>query len=532
MFVQAYTALMSHYRTESIALSRPVGALRARAESDALQAMQADMETMSLSDRLKHPGRYASIQKKRRESLLSLLLVEPTTVVLERIVDLICAITEESAWSRTPTHLPFEDENHPGIDLQCAETAVLFGWAYFLLSEKLDACVLGRMRSEVRRRIFKPILVHDDYSFMHGKGVCPMTIAADLLLAALLLEDDEARAGRLVKPVLKMLDDACIRHGRELVPLEEAVTDISAVSDLVRLLRDMTRSFVDLSDSIPTGDWLDEILCSWIQDDLFNNPAGETMQPALSGSDIFRIGEIAGDEPLVALGAHLYHKNHIPAVTVTGRILEPAFADRLESTFAKPQRLRYAVLRNNLLMAARIPGLYCSLHAGGGRANAGDIVLFADNMPILTDGGSDCPAHSLPIIAGQSQKEHPSRPCIADFESREDREIMSVELTHAYPAECGLRSYQRTALVLRAEHAVRIVDAIDLAQPAPVTFRFVCAAKPTIVSSAVRLGSVRMTWEGSFSINATPLGGNLTLIELTTTEPVRQAFFTFNFEHA
>ena len=532
MFVQTYSALMSHYRTESIVLPRPAGAVRARAESDALQAMQAGMENMLLSARLKSPGHYASVQNKRRKALLSLLLVEPTAPVLERIADLICMITEESAWSLNPAHLLFEDENHPEIDRLCAETAVLFGWTSFLLKEKLDTCVLGRMRSEVRRRIFKPVLVHDDYPFMRGKGVCPMTIAADLLLAALLLEDDEARAGRLVRPVLRMLDDACVRHGRELAPLEEAVTDISAVSDLVRLLRDMTRGFVDLSDAIPTGDWLDEILCSWIQDDLFNNPAGNAMQPALSGSDIFRIGDIAGDKPLVSLGAHLYHKNHLPAATVTGRILEPAFAERLESTFSKPQRLKYAVLRNNLLMAARIPGMYCSLHAGGGRANAGDIVLYADNLPILTDGGYDCPVRSLPVIAGKAQLERPSRPCIADFESREDREIMSVELTNAYPAECGLRSYQRTALVLRAEHAVRIVDAIDLTQPTPVTFRFVCAAKPTIVSSAVRLGSVRMTWEGSFRASASPLGDRLTLIELTTTEPVRQEFFTFNFEHA
>lgn len=532
MFTQTYNALMSHYRTDAIEIPRLTGAHRARVESDAAQAMLLKPEAMLLSERLKQPQRYRTIQKKRRDALLSLLMVEPSATVLERITDLIAMIVEESAWSTHPGRTLFEDENHPDIDLQCAETAVLFGWTALQLGEKLDTRAVSRMRSEVRRRLFKPLLVHDDYDFMRGSCACPMAISADILLAALLLEDDEARVGRLVKPALKLLDDACGRHGRELVPLEEAVTDISAVSDLVRLLRDMTRSFVDLSDSIPTADWLDEILCSWIQDDLFNNPAGNSMQPALSGSDIFRIGDIANDEPLVSLGAHLYHRNHLLSATVTGRILEPAFADRLESTFAKPQRLRYAVLRNNLLMAARIPGLYCSLHAGGRRANAGDIVLYADNSPILTDGGVGCPVCNLPVIAGKSQLDKPSRPCIADFEDREDREIMSVDLTHAYPAACGLRSYQRTALVLRAEHTVRIVDALDLSQPAPVTFRFVCAVKPTVVSSAVRLGSVRMTWEGDFRVAATPMDNGMTLVELSTLEPVRQAFFTFNFEHA
>lgn len=531
MFIQIYNALMSHYRSDAIEISRCTGMLRARLESDAAQAMRLEPETMLLSERLKHPQRYLSVQKSRRDALLSLLMVEPTSAILVRITDLIAMIAEESTWSANPALVLFEDENHPDIDLQCAETAVLLGWAAHMVGEQLDIRTVSRMRSEVRRRFFKPIQLHDDYPFMRGEGACPMAIASDLLLAALLLEDDEARVGRLVKPSLKLLDDACGRHGRALTALEESVTDISAVSDLVRLLRSMTRSFVDLSDIIPTGDWLDEILCSWIQDDLFNNPAGSNMQPALSGSDIFRIGEIAGDEPLLSLGAHLYHRSHLLSATVTGRLLEPEFSDRLESTFSKPQRLRYAALRNNLLMSARMPGLYCSMHTGGVRGNAGDITLFADHAAVLSDGGSGCPVRSLPMIAGKTQLDRPAHPCIADFEVREDREIMSIDLTHAYSAACGLRSYQRTALILRAEHTVRIVDALDLAQPQTVAFRFVCAAKPTVVSSAIRLGPVRMTWEGNFRAAAAPLDGGLTLIEFTAVEPVKQAIFTFNFEH-
>lgn len=532
MFTQIYNALMSHCRIDAIEIPRLTGAHLARAESDALQALHFKAETMPLSERIRNPQQYISIQKKRRSALLSLLLTEPSPIVLECAVDLICMITEEVTWSANPDLALFEDENHPDIDFQCAETAVLLGWTSLLLGSKLDAGVISRVRSEVRRRVFKPVLVHDDYPFMHGSESCPMAIAADILLSGLLIENDEARIGRLMKPALKLLDDACGRHGRELAPLEEALIDISAVSDLVRLLKIMTRSFADLSDSIPTSDWLDEILCSWIQDDLFNNPAGKNMQPALSGSDIYRIGEIARDKPLIDLGAHMYHRNHRLSATVTGRLLESAFLEQLESTFAKPKRLRYAMLRNNLLMSARTNELYCSLHTGGGRGNAGDVTLFADNIPILTDGGAACPVCSVPVIAGKKQLDKPARPCIADFEDRKDRAIMSVELTNAYPAACGMRSYQRTVLMLREEHTVRIVDAIDLSQPAPVTFRFVCAVKPTIVSTAIRFGAVRMTWEGVFKTSAAALDGGLTLVELTTPEPVRQAFFTFNLEYA
>lgn len=532
MFIQIYSALMSHCRTDALKIPQIAGSRRARTESDALDAIRYEPQTMPLSRRLSDPDAYRALQRERREMLLSLLIAEPLPGSREKIVDLICLICEESTWSENTEGAIFDDENHPAIDLQCAETAALFGWAALIMNERLDARVIARMRSEARRRLFKPVLVHDDYDFMRGCGPCPMTIAADLLLSALFLEDDEARISRIVKPALKLLDDACGRHGRETAPLTEAVRDISAATDLVCLLRDMTGGFVNLSDAIPTGDWLDEILYPWIHDDLFVDPAGADMQPALSGSDIFRIGDAAGDEPLITLGAHLHHRNHLPPSTVTGRIMELPITDRLESSFGKPQRLRYAATRNNLIMAARMPGLYCSLHVGGGRANAGDVCLFADATAVLTDGGKDCQMRSLPVIAGKSQLDTPSRPCIADFEVRADREIMSAELTHAYPAACGLRSYQRTVLTLRGEHTVRIMDAIDLTQPAEVVFRFVTAVKPAVVSAAVRFGTVRMTWEGSFTASATPIGNGLTCVELKTAEPVRQAFFSFNFERA
>lgn len=532
MFTQAFSALMSHYRADALGIPRATGARRSRAESDARHALRLEPRAMLLSDRLKNPADYHTIQQERRNALLLLLLIETNSEILARIIDLISMIVEESTWSANPGRVLFEDENHPDIDLQCAETAVLFGWTAHILGNQLDANVVNRMRSEVRRRLFKPVLVHDDYDFMIGKGAYPITIAADLLLSALLLENDEARVGRIVKPALKLLDEACGRHGRALTSLSESVTDISSASDLVYVLREMTRSFVDLSDTIPTGDWLDEILYSWIQDDIFNDPAGDGMQPALSGSDIFRIGSVANDAPLINLGAHLHHKNHLPSATVTGQLMELSFIDLLESTFGKPQRLRYAALRNNLLMSARMPGLYCSMHVGGGRANAGDICLFSDDVPILLDAGNSCECRNVPCIASKTQLNIPSRPCIADFEVREDREIMSVDLTHAYPASCCLRSYQRTVLTLRAEHTVRIVDALDLDRPAPVTFSFVSAVRPTLVTSAVRFGAVRMTWEGNLTATATPLPNGLTRIDLTANEPVQQAFFTFNFERA
>ena len=530
MFTKCYPNLMSYRRIDALVIPRASGISLQRARDAAVDALQNAPGAMLLSERLRHPAEYHAVQRRRRDALLSLLPVDPSPEILLQVTDLICAITEEPTWSLNPQNTPFEDDNHPVIDLQSAETAVLLGWTAHILGSRLDACVVSRMYCEVRRRILRPTLAHKDYDFMSGKGACPMAVCADILLTALFLERDEIRLSQLVRSALKLLDEARLRHGRELVPLTDALIEISAVTDLVQILAKLTESHVDLTSTLPTIDWLDELLCPWIQDDLFVDPAGSGMQTALSGSDIFRIGCARNDNATILLGAYLHHRAPRPSATVTGRLMDPAYSERLENTVDRPLRLSFSALRNYLLMTARIPGLHCVLHVGGGRGNAGDVCLFSEGVPVLVDGGREASHCSVPIIAGMRQLARPSRPCIADSKEQNDRDIMSVDLTHAYPAECGLNSYQRTLLTLRDEKTVRIVDALNLNRPAPVVFNFVCASRPTVLSSAVRMGAVRMTWEGDFEAKAIPMSGGLTRLELTCAEPVQNAFFTFNFE--
>lgn len=524
MFIQYYPLLISQFRPGGMPL--PHFPVRRTEET-----VNRDPGDMRLSQRLKDPSAYLTIQRMRRKALEALLLAEPTLDNARKALDYICMIVEESTWAAAP-ETPFDDENHPLIDLQAAETAVLFGWANRLLGQRLNEIsplIINRMICEVRSRLFRPIQAHEDYPFMDGQGSCSLAIACDLLLAALLLED-EARVAKLFKPLLRLLDELCGRRGHALTPLMDTVTDISAIADLVSLLKRMTRGAMDLTDRVPGNDWLDEVLFMWIQDDYFHDPAGEHMTPALSGSDIFRIGLIAGDDALTALGAQIFRRNRIPSRTVTGRLMEFNAMPLLEAQKEKPPRLRNAALHNNLLMSARIPGLYCAIHIGGGRANAGDIALFADQMPILVDGGTDCPVRNLPSLAGYPQLTRPYRPCIADFEDREDREIMSVDLTCAYPGESELQSYQRTLLTLREEQTVRIMDAIVFRQPSRVIYSFVTATTPTPLNVGLRLGPVHMTWEHDFSVEIRPLSGSLSEIRLTAGEPIQRAFFTFNLE--
>lgn len=147
---------------------------------------------------------------------------------------------------------------------------------------------------------------------------------------------------------------------------------------------------------------------------------------------------------------------------------------------------------------------------------------------------AEIPGHvNLPIIDGHAQLDHPDLPCEADFEVREDRELMSIDLTHAYPTAAAVRSYQRTAMILREEDSLRLVDAFDLSNPCRVAFRFFFTEKPLYIQGKLQAGPVDLSWEGDLTLDVSPLASEkqmaegLYQVELTTPSPVTRAFFAF-----
>ncbi len=97
-------------------------------------------------------------------------------------------------------------------------------------------------------------------------------------------------------------------------------------------------------------------------------------------------------------------------------------------------------------------------------------------------------------------------------------------------------------MVLRREEALRVVDAFDLEQPAPLSFRFVTPMTPQRLMDGVRLGPVDLRWEEGLACDIAPLGlrfpgGDasgeaLYRISLNTPGPVGRGFFTFSLTSA
>ena len=540
MFYRSYPVLTAHARPEAIAAPKAPAALADRANSDIMRAMSRELRAMNLTERLSDPAGYLKLQRARRASLEALLTAPAEKAVISRAVDLICMITEEAVWSENSALAPFDDESRPEIDFQCAETCMLLGWTRRALGAQLDAVsprICARMLAEARRRVFMPFLAHGDYPFMRGRGPRPMAVLCDVMLSAILLETDGARRTAVLKLGLRLLDQLIAgMDGRRVqlpgvIPLEDLACDVAAVTDFTLLCRRVTRGEMDLTPEYPAPEWLDAILFSWMEGEYFADPAGGTLKPRLSGAELFRIGLAANDAALAALGAGMDRKRSLPSATLTGRILDMNGAGLMAAETRRPPRLKHAAAPMNATMCARFSGLTFAMHTGGGRANAGDILVFADRQPVIVGlpGFS-----SLPVIGGRAQIPMPDAPCEAEFRVKADRELMSVDLSRAYPPSVPVQSCQRTAMIMREEGMMRIVDAVELAEPAVVAFRFYVTCQPFHREGVMHIGPVDFAWEGDLEYSVQDAGpapdfpGGLSLITLTTPQPVAQGYYTFN----
>ena len=522
MFYRSFSLLVPLAREADLPSPRFPGG-----SPDVAQAMAPDQEDMPLSERLKSPERYGALQISRRRALETLLRAEITEARLARAVDLLCAVCEESRWSENPEGEPFDDDTHPVIDFQCAETLMLLGWTVRAFGERLTPRVAGKLLYEARRRVFSPFLAHDDYPFMRGRGPRPLCVLSDILLSALLLEHNEQRRAAILKQALRQLDQAVAARDKRPQALTDAAAETGAITDLAECLCRATQGRVDLRPTYPTPEWLDQLLFPWLEGAWFCDPAGEGMRPPVSGAELYRIGRAVDDDALTALGASLHRLRALPSATLTGRLMDAALADDLAAENRKPPRIRSAATPCSRVMVSRFSGMTCAVHAGGNAANAGGLMLFCDGQPVLIET-RDC--LNLPRIDGRGQLEKPEQGCEAEFRPGADRDMLSVDLTHAWPP--GLCSAsQRTAIIDRADAVLRLVDAFEMEEEATVTFRFHTPFEPGRLAAGLRLGPVDFTWEGDMRAKTTPLPGDVPVyrVELTTPAPVGRTICTFAF---
>lgn len=159
---------------------------------------------------------YENPVAKRRSMLRCLTLAECLEYegrFLDPLLNLVWAICEESSWSYPAHQTELTDMTKPVIDLFATMTGRQLAEFDLLLGAELDDWVGHRIRYEVNRRLFEPYLTpHRPWWWMYNtrdrrtnnwNAVCNGNIVS----AAILLEDDNARLAEIIARVARSLDD-------------------------------------------------------------------------------------------------------------------------------------------------------------------------------------------------------------------------------------------------------------------------------------------------------------------------------------
>lgn len=498
MYFQALEA-SAEIRAELAEVARGAGPQLAGLRADYGRALKRAHADMPLSAR--GSAEYLELRRARRADLEAIVRSGMPEESIEKARDLICAIAEESAWAEKP-EAPFEDDMHPSIDPMAARTACLFAWAK--RAGRLDARTEGRMLFEARRRVFTPLIAHEDYPCLRGDAPNSLATLSEALAAALLLETDGPRLYALIRRAARAMDERIDRPGH--LPLEEALADRAAATAAWLLARKVAGPSA-LGRALPKAEWLDEFLMAYLGGAAFVDPMGEGVRAGLNGADLALLGEAGGDDAVRALGAQLFRANPAPSSSLTARMLLDVEAGMAAG--AVP-RLKHAALTDFFVMSARGGGMLAVLHAGG-RGNAGGACIYVESTPVLVSFPGDAP-----VLNGVRQAE---RPGLGDCAFGDARADMSMDMTALYP-ESGVRFYQRTLMLDRAEGSARLIDIVESEAQGAIRYAFVTPYPPARLERGARMGVGMLTWEGepAASIRRTPGRGafpdGLYLVEL------------------
>ena len=459
---------------------------------------------------------YDAINTRQREKLATLVLAEVFENegrFLDDIANGIWAISEQTFWGST-AHLGMQragnglpDVTEPVVDLFAAETAALLAWTDYLLGDRLDAVsplVRKRIRAEVDRRIFTPALARDDFWWMgfgERKNLNNWTpwIDSNWLAAVLLLEADPRRRAAAVYKIMRSLDNFINIYPDDGASDEgPGYWDRAAASlfDNLELLRGATSGRVDIYGSPLVRSMGQYIYRVYIKDQYFI-PMGDASAKITPDAElVYQYGKRIGDPVMQGFGALLAQRRgpYHPGSSSPGRILPALLLAREIAAAPAAEPLPGSVWLPDLqLMAARSAansgvGLYVAAWGGHNAQShnhndVGNFIVYGDGTPVLIDVGVETYSaktfsaqryeiwtmqsayHNLPTINGVMQgagREFQAKD--VTFNETANRITFSADIAAAYPAEAGVRRWQRRVTLDRKILAVELEDSYELTQ--------------------------------------------------------------------
>lgn len=484
------------------------------------------------------PGDGASMEQLRRihvQRLNALLLLPADEERLRQIAGSIHALLNLATWTDVSAGDPFRFDPC-GADSAFAETCCAIAAALNAMRRPLTAispALPRRMEAELRRRMTLPLAEAEALPPLSPEDACL------LLCAALLGEAGESARWTLIRRLCRVIDlwlNRLPQDGSMAGGLERAMEAAICLMDLAEVLCDATEGCVNLTQNDRIACLADYLLFSHIQAGQFMNPGEHDMKPVLDAESLFRFGRLTGDGPLCDLSAWLLRAGQAgPTPRALSGLLNRRCSEALDEAFGRVRLFREGYMPDAGLMFMRGFQM-CAMMTGAtgtAHADAGNLCLFWKEQPVLVDiGGSAARTalHSLPEIGGLGQLA-PMPPGVTETGAgAEDCTCYTVNLTAAYPEAAQLADYQRTILMGSADApGIRLMDMMDLMQPQPVDFHFICAAEPVPAPDGMRIGPVILQWDVPLAASVESIDGCPFFRLTLRAEPARRHRVVFEF---
>ena len=533
------------------------------AKADAIKAGEVPQLLFSEYRRYTTEGDRVGYQNpyyKRRADMgylaLALCLTGDKEKYMPRLLDHVLAIMEEFTWC-IPAHSHWVKDtlmDREPVDLFSAETGAVMAILYHILGEELDKEIENlseRIRKMALQRVVYNTFYDPESSETNGWYNTSNPVnwtpwcSYNVLITAILLEKDHTKLSTFTRELLRINANFASRYGDDgycdegpsyyskaglklfgvLHLLHKirpgsmdqlfAMPRIRAMFEFIAHLRIGKNHQVNFGDAFPVflpefGDVL---------------PCGEILK-----SDIMKelgVGAVAG---LGHCGDHI--NTGYKLLFELPELPEKASAGAPFSYFKN----RLAILRSNGFSVAAKAGNNGEEH---NHNDLGNVTVYYNGEPLIIDAGNEFYArinfssqrytlwytrgagHNAPVI-GETEQMFGKK--YTAFFERADRQNLTLNLDHAYPAEAGVKKFAR--IIDFAENQVVLTDAMQLSTPKTIRIKFLSPCKAEKISdSCIRIGDVTVDLQGIKleKISTLPkMNGSwnipLTAIEFKTTE--------------
>ncbi len=479
----------------------------------------------------------------RRNMLSDLVLAECAEGqgrFLDAVMDGLWLICEESFWGvsahnwgRRWPESPLPDTAERIIDLFVGETAGLLSWTLYLLGDQLDAIhpvITDRLLRELEERVVIPYAERDDFGWMGLLGGRVNNwnpwCASNCLTTALLADRDPARRAAAVAKTLRIIEHFVEAYQPD-GGCDEGTTYWGRAGasffDCLDLLDSATAGWIDLWADPLVGNMGRYLYRCHIDRDWYVNFADGGARVGVEAPLVCRYGRRIGDAALNDLGVyadHLRRAGTAPPARITsmGRRLAELFdCPELDGPSRPAPYVGEAWLDGIQMLTARstpgsAEGLFLAVKGGHNAEShnhndVGQFIVFQDGRPAIIDLGVETYTaltfsprryeiwtmqsawHNLPTIGGVQQQaggQFAARDvsCTLGAASAE----LVQDIAGAWPAEAGLRTWQRTVRLERGD-APRVVvrDCFELEAAKPVQLSLVLAREPRLAGDCCEL---------------------------------------------